>query len=97
MTRPPTLSAARLLPPAIGRLHLRRPRLMDRLRSGLQHPVTLVAAGPGYGKTALLARFLQDSGEPSVWYSLDRSDRDPAVFFRYLVEGMARQDRKSVV
>src|SRR5690349_15145865 len=63
---------------------------MDRLRSGLQHPVTLVAAGPGYGKTALLARFLQDSGEPSVWYSLDRSDRDPAVFFRYLVEGMAR-------
>ena len=63
---------------------------MDRLRSGLARRATIVLAGPGYGKTALLARFLQESGETSVWYSLDRSDRDPSVFFRYLVEGVAR-------
>ncbi len=90
MIHPPTPLVARLLPPAIGRLHLRRPRLMDRLRASLAKRVTLVLAGPGYGKTSLLSRFLQESAETSVWYSLDRSDGDPSVFFRYLVEGVAR-------
>src|SRR5437773_2382783 len=88
MTRAPTLLAAKLLPHAIGPLHLRRPRLMDRLRAGLERRVTVILAGPGYGKTALLASFLRESGEDSVWYSLDASDRDPSVFFRYIVQGM---------
>src|SRR6266850_8602078 len=88
MVRSATLLAAKLLPPAIGPLHLRRPRLMDRLRAGLEKRVTVVLAGPGYGKTALLAQFLHESGEDSVWYSLDPSDRDPSVFFRYLVQGI---------
>src|SRR5438093_783323 len=88
MTRAPTLLAAKLLPHAIGPLHLRRPRLMDRLRAGLERRVTVVLAGPGYGKTALLGSFLRESGEDSVWYSLDPSDRDPSVFFRYIVQGI---------
>src|SRR6266436_5009658 len=89
MISPGTLLVPRLMPPAIGRLHLRRPRLMDRLRAGLEsHSTTVLLAGPGYGKTALLALFLQESGEDSVWYSLDASDRDPTVFFRYLAQGV---------
>src|SRR6266571_2835405 len=88
MTRAAPLLAAKLLPPAIGPLHLPRPRLMDRLRAGLEGRATLLVAGPGYGKTALLARFLKESGEDSVWYSLDPSDRDLCVFFRYLVRGV---------
>lgn len=90
MTCTATPHVARLLPPAIGRLHLMRPRLMDRLRAGMARRATLVLAGPGYGKTALLARFLQESNQTSVWYSLDGSDRDPSVFFRCLIEGVAR-------
>src|SRR5258705_7673329 len=88
MVRSPTLLAAKLLPKTIGQLHLRRPRLMDRLRAGLEGRVTVVQAGPGYGKTELLAQFLRESGEDSVWYSLDPSDRDPSVLFRYLVMGI---------
>ncbi len=88
MMRSVTLLVAKLLPHATGPLHLPRPRLMDRLRAGLERRATVVLAGPGYGKTALLARFLQESGEDSVWYSLDPSDRDPSVFFRYLVQGV---------
>src|SRR5882762_2549085 len=89
MVRSATLLSAKLLPHAIGQMHLRRPRLMDRLRAGLDRRLTVVLAGPGYGKTALLARFLQESREDSVWYSLDFSDRDPSVFFRYLAQGIA--------
>src|SRR2546428_4468099 len=61
---------------------------MDRRRSGHERRATSVVAGPGYGKTALLARFLKESGEDSVWYSIDPSDSDPSVFFRYLVRGI---------
>src|SRR5262245_57367341 len=81
MSRSVTLLAAKLLPRETGPLHLRRPRLMDRLRAGLDRRATVVLAGPGYGKTALLSHFLQESGEESVWYSLDRTDSDPSVFF----------------
>ena len=88
MTRAAPLLAAKLLPPTIDSLHLRRPRLMDRLRAGLERRATLVVAGPGYGKTALVARFLKESGDDSVWYALDPLDRDPSVFFRYLVRGI---------
>lgn len=88
MVRSPTLLSAKLLPKAIGQLHLRRPRLMERLRAGLERRITVVLAGPGHGKTELLAKFLRESGEDSVWYSLDPSDQDPSVFFRYLVQGI---------
>src|SRR2546425_10884822 len=84
-----TLLAAKLLPPESGPLHLRRPRLVARLRAGLERRATVVLAGPGYGKTALLSLFLRESGEDSVWYSLDPSDRDPSVFFRYLVQAIS--------
>ena len=88
MTRAAPLPAVKLLPPEIGSLHLTRPRLMDRLATALERRATIVMAGPGYGKTALLARFLKESGETSIWYSLDPYDRDPSVFFRYLVQGI---------
>ena len=81
--------AAKLQPPATGPLHLRRPRLMDRLRAGLGNRATLVTAGPGYGKTALLALFLREAGEDSVWVSVDSSDRDPFVLFRNIVQGIS--------
>lgn len=51
----------------------------------------MVVAGPGYGKTALVAKFLQELGGDSVWYSLDAADRDPLLFFRYLVQGIREQ------
>jgi LuxR family maltose regulon positive regulatory protein len=79
---------AKLLPPSPGPFHLRRARLHDALKQGLDRRATAVVAGPGYGKSALVARFLQEAGGDTVWYSLDEGDRDPAVFFRYLMQGL---------
>jgi hypothetical protein len=42
-------------------------------------------------KTALVAKFLQELDGDSVWYSLDAADRDPLLFFRYLVQGIREQ------
>ena len=88
MTTPVPLLRAKLLPPSPGPLHLPRPRLHRRLASGLEKRATLVVAGPGYGKTGLVARFLRDLGGDSVWCWLDPSDRDPWMFFRYLIHGV---------
>ena len=82
------LLGAKLLPPTPAPTHLTRPRLHERMAAGLEGRATVILAGPGYGKTSLAARFIQDLGGDSVWYSLDAADRDPWMFFRYLVHGI---------
>ena len=71
-----------------------RPRLLQRLDEGVHHgrPLTLVSAPAGYGKTTLIAAWLQQTGrrEPPVspsriaWLSLEEDDDEPARFFCYL-------------
>ncbi len=88
---PQPLLGAKLLPPRLGPFHLRRQRLLDRIAAGMEGRATFIVGGPGYGKTTLAAGFLQERPIASVWYSLDRSDRDPSTFFRYLTQGVKEQ------
>lgn len=48
--------------------------------------ITIVSAGPGYGKTTLIAQTVADLD--AVWYRLDSSDRDLFVFLSYLITGI---------
>jgi len=80
----------KLLPPRLGRRVLPRARLIERLRSFLDQPATIVCADAGCGKTTLVTDFVQSSGHPFVWYQIDRSDLDLAVFFGYLVYGIRK-------
>jgi ATP/maltotriose-dependent transcriptional regulator MalT/DNA-binding SARP family transcriptional activator len=88
VTEPAPLLGAKLIPPDPGPFHLARPRLLERLAAGLEGRATVVLAGPGYGKTSLVSKFLQDQGGESLWYWLDPTDRDPWMFFRYLIQGV---------
>ncbi|HWP42575.1 MAG TPA: tetratricopeptide repeat protein, partial [Blastocatellia bacterium] len=85
---PQFILKTKLLPPRLGRRVLVRPRLLDRLRSFLDRPATIVSANAGYGKTTLVTHFVRSSGHPFVWYQIDPSDLDLAVFFGYLVFGL---------
>ncbi|HEX8459533.1 MAG TPA: BTAD domain-containing putative transcriptional regulator [Pyrinomonadaceae bacterium] len=78
----------KLLPPRPTPALLQRPRLMERLAANLAHPVTLVAANAGSGKTTLVADFVRTHARPFVWYQLDRTDADPFVFLGYLAHGI---------
>jgi ATP/maltotriose-dependent transcriptional regulator MalT/DNA-binding SARP family transcriptional activator len=70
---------------------LYRERLIERLRANLAMPVTLVTANAGSGKTTLVADFLRQQERPYVWYQLDHTDSDPAVFLGYLAQGIQQR------
>jgi LuxR family transcriptional regulator, maltose regulon positive regulatory protein len=81
----------KLLPPRPAPEILARPRLTERLQANLALPVTLVTANAGSGKTTLIAEFLRKQERPYVWYQLDRTDADPAVFLGYLAYGIQQR------
>jgi len=80
----------KLLPPRPAPQLLSRPRLTDRLLANLGYPLTLVTANAGSGKTTLVADFLRAHERQFVWYQLDHTDADPAVFLGYLGFGIQK-------
>jgi len=71
--------------PTVERVHVHRPYLLERLEQGLQHPLTLVSAPAGYGKTLPVACWLEASDMPSAWVSLDEGDNQLRLFLSYLL------------
>jgi LuxR family maltose regulon positive regulatory protein len=68
-----------------------RPRLTARLSASLQHKLTLISAPAGFGKTTLLAAWVQalPPGNPHVaWVSLDEGDNDPLRFWEYALTAL---------
>lgn len=82
----------KLLPPTLPASHVRRERLVERLRDG-QDPrikLTLVSAGPGYGKSTLVADYMAESAAPGCWLNLEPHDADLSTFLSYLIGGCYR-------
>lgn len=65
-----------------------RPRLVERIRGFLDQPATIVCADAGCGKTTLVTELARSLGLSFVWYQIDPTDVDLAVFFGYLVYGI---------
>ena len=61
-----------------------RPSLIDKLNAGLDGKLTLVSAPAGFGKTTLIADWIQQLSIEACWLSLDEDDNDPQQFFSYL-------------
>lgn len=72
---------------------LPRPRLLEWLDSNADKRLTLLSASAGYGKTTLLADFINASSLPFAWYTLDAQDSDPTVFLTYLIESLRSMKR----
>jgi len=72
---------------------LPRPRLLDWLEANADKRLILLSAPAGYGKTTLLADFINASSRPFAWYTLDEQDSDPTVFLTYLIESLRNMKR----
>jgi ATP/maltotriose-dependent transcriptional regulator MalT len=65
-----------------------RPRLLDKLRMGMDRRFVVIAAPAGYGKTVLLHQWVRQSGRPLAFLSLDTDDNDPARLFAYILASL---------
>jgi LuxR family maltose regulon positive regulatory protein len=76
-------TSTKFLTPPLSREWVRRDRL-DRLVSlAIQHPLTLMTAPPGAGKTVLLSDWAHSyTGGTVAWLSVDEGDNDPGQFWR---------------
>ena len=74
--------------PKVRRGLVPRPRLGERLNRGAELKLTLVSAPAGFGKTTLLAGWLDFFKHSAAWVSLDQSDNHAASFWSYLIAAL---------
>ncbi len=72
-------------PPQAHRDWVARPRLLQLLNTGLTHPVMVVSAPAGFGKTTLLVQWSSETALPLAWMSLDAHDNEITQFLAYLI------------
>jgi LuxR family transcriptional regulator, maltose regulon positive regulatory protein len=75
---PPSIAPAGgwLGTPSVGTFHVRRPRLVQRLKSAHECQLILVSAPAGYGKTSLVADWIGSLGadERTAWVTFEEHD-----------------------
>ncbi|MEJ2510580.1 MAG: hypothetical protein P8Y72_03180, partial [Anaerolineales bacterium] len=62
-----------------------RPELVYKLDAGMKRKLILVSAPAGYGKTTLLAEWIDKQSLRIGWVSLDAQDNDLNRFFSYII------------
>ena len=82
-----SLLSTKLYIPPVRAGAIARPRLTEKLLSGINHPGSFIMlSGPaGFGKTTLLSKFVAQIQQPVAWLSLDEGDSDPNRFWSYLI------------
>ncbi|MFN2204737.1 MAG: hypothetical protein ACK2UT_02395, partial [Candidatus Promineifilaceae bacterium] len=82
---PSAILRTKLYAPPITPNLVPRVALLERLQQNRQRPLTLISAPAGYGKSILASMWLQASGLPGGWVSLDESDNNLHTFATYLL------------
>jgi LuxR family maltose regulon positive regulatory protein len=82
---PTTLIRTKLNRPRVASDLVERPRLVGKLNRGLERKLALVAAPAGYGKSTLVAEWLETCEQANAWLSLDENDSDLVVYLNYFI------------
>ena len=75
---------SRVCVPQLPLRHVPRPRLLAELGYAAERPLTLLAAGPGAGKTVLLTDWVRRGGARVAWLTPTAADAEPRRFWRLL-------------
>jgi LuxR family maltose regulon positive regulatory protein len=84
--------STKLSVPSLRVRHVPRTQLIQRLNQGLECGFLLVSAPAGYGKSTLLAEWLQQLPVSTAWLLLDDKDNDLARFAMYLTAAFHQID-----
>ena len=92
MTRPQLsddiIVRTRFVSPTLRPHVIHRPRVDAALERVVDHPLTVVRAEAGYGKTTAIVSWLATTGRRHVWYNLGDIEPDPHVFLLHLLEAL---------
>lgn len=84
------LVMTRLSPPRLPATLVVRERLLTTLDTALSHPLTLLSASAGWGKTTLLSAWAHRHQEAVAWLSLEALDNGPTRFWTSLITALRR-------
>ena len=87
------LISTKIHPPQLKSNLLNRQHLIDRLSDGKKHRLMLITAPAGYGKTSLVGQWINRDNPRVAWYSIDDTDNDFDIFFRYLMAALIKVDK----
>lgn len=85
------ISTKLIMPPLKTRM-VNRTHLVDRLSRGRTSRLIVVSGVAGSGKTSLVSQWAMRDNLKIAWYSLDESDNEPDLFFRYLLTALKTVD-----
>ena len=70
---------------------IHRERLLDAMDRAVRHPLSLVSAPVGYGKTTLVAQWLASDRAPTAaWVALDAGDNEPRRLWAHVIMALER-------
>ena len=84
------LLESKLLPPQGPGGAVSRQALIEVIERATAVPVVFLSAGPGWGKTTLLAEWAARSSRPFAWVNVDDKDNDPIVLLTYVATALDR-------
>lgn len=67
-----------------------RATLIDVMERASALPLVRVSAGPGWGKTTLLAQWATAAERPFAWVTIDELDNDPILLLTYVASALDR-------
>ncbi len=87
------ISTKLCIPPMKAQL-LPRESLLERLSRGRDRRLIVVSGMAGSGKTSLVCQWIARDDLTVAWYSLDQTDNDGDLFFRYFLTALAGVDER---
>lgn len=85
----------KFIPPLSSELAWVNSKLWARYEESSRYPLTIIKAGPGYGKsTTLVSYFSEYYDHDYYWYNVDDLDSDPALFFLNFIHAFKYKKEK---
>jgi LuxR family maltose regulon positive regulatory protein len=83
-----TFLSTKLFIPPIRHPFVVRERLNSLLETSRNQKITLVSAPAGFGKSTLVASWLENNNRKAAWLSLDKQDNSPTRFWSCIIKAI---------
>lgn len=80
-----TVLKTKFLPLGLTTDNFSHQRILKLIRLIKAYRLLIINSGPGYGKSTILAEYLQTEQQNVFWYNLSLADKDPATFLNHLL------------